>query len=258
MGSFSIIFAVFIAAISSSQATATDKLDHSSPDVKLEHLTEVWRVGGEDSEHIFGTIQTVQVDPMGNIYVLDSQLAQVVVLSPDGAGVSAIGRTGEGPGEYRSAIDLCFLSGNELGVAQMFPGQIVEIGLDGSPGEKTDIVGAQGETYPFLRGLRASGGTVVAAGYFQSRNSEKGGIDRSDFVGILDEQGTLISLLTEFKYFLDMANFRLFESELMASPFNRFDIGPSGEVAIAVPRNSYEISVFNGFWGLGKGFFPPL
>jgi len=66
--------------------------------VSLE-LEEMWRVGGEDGEPLFGRILDVLADPAGNILILDNQLCQVVVLSPDGEHLLDQGGPGEGPGE---------------------------------------------------------------------------------------------------------------------------------------------------------------
>ncbi|MCP4291461.1 MAG: hypothetical protein GY780_06465, partial [bacterium] len=64
-------------------------------------LEELWRVGGEDDEdNIFGIVNRALVDDENNIYLLDAQLAQISVYSPDGELIKTLGREGDGPGEF--------------------------------------------------------------------------------------------------------------------------------------------------------------
>ena len=53
--------------------------------VQALRMNELWRVGGEGAEEIlFGLTPKVCTDGKGQVYVLDSQLSQVLVFSPDG------------------------------------------------------------------------------------------------------------------------------------------------------------------------------
>jgi hypothetical protein len=55
---------------------------------------------GED-EYVFGGISGVLVDAAGEVYVADPQARTIRVFSRDGAFLRGIGRSGEGPGEFR-------------------------------------------------------------------------------------------------------------------------------------------------------------
>ena len=57
----------------------------SSPPVEVA-ASERWRIGGEteDEDFFFGVIQTIDTDQDGNIYLLDRQLHQVMIYSPEG------------------------------------------------------------------------------------------------------------------------------------------------------------------------------
>jgi len=74
--------------------------------VKLEHL---WTVGGdtEDEDEFFGVIADIEIDNSGNVYLLDSQLAEVKIYTKDGELIRTIGREGEGPGSSVSPTP-CF------------------------------------------------------------------------------------------------------------------------------------------------------
>ena len=65
-------------------------------------LEEVYRVGavaGEDWE-TFGNVYGLAFDPVGNLYVVDTQGARIVVVNPEGGFVRQLGGVGEGPGEF--------------------------------------------------------------------------------------------------------------------------------------------------------------
>ena len=63
---------------------------------------EVYRVGGVNAPEwaFFQGSDPVGFDGAGNLYVLDTQASQVVVIDPQGGLVRTVGRKGEGPGEF--------------------------------------------------------------------------------------------------------------------------------------------------------------
>jgi len=65
-------------------------------------LVEVLRIGSvDDTCEAFGRVMSLAVDGDGRIYVADSQGSDIRVFSPRGECVRTIGRSGEGPGEFR-------------------------------------------------------------------------------------------------------------------------------------------------------------
>jgi len=66
---------------------------------------EVFRVGTIDGPEWqqFGMIVGMDFDAAGNLYILDGQAAQVLVVDGDGDRVREFGRAGEGPGEFEDA-----------------------------------------------------------------------------------------------------------------------------------------------------------
>ena len=63
---------------------------------------EVYRVGaltGDDWE-AFGNVEGVAFDQSGNLYVVDTQAARIVVVNTEGGFVRQFGGVGEGPGEF--------------------------------------------------------------------------------------------------------------------------------------------------------------
>ena len=65
---------------------------------------EVYRIGGADAPAwaAFQRVFHVAFDGAGRLYIGDPQGRRVVVVAPDGRFERAIGRDGEGPGEFRS------------------------------------------------------------------------------------------------------------------------------------------------------------
>ncbi len=103
--------------------------------VETIELEEMWRVGGWDEEVLFGVITSIITDDTGNFYMLDSQLNEVQVYSPDGEYLNTIGREGEGPGEFRAAFNLLLLPSGNIGVLQAFPSRIIGLTPDGNPAD---------------------------------------------------------------------------------------------------------------------------
>lgn len=68
-------------------------------DAAFEEVYRIGSLGGEEWE-TFGSIGGMAFDPAGNLYVMDDQASQIVVVDPQGAFVRTIGQAGEGPGEF--------------------------------------------------------------------------------------------------------------------------------------------------------------
>ena len=53
-----------------------------------------------DENYVFGTINDVEVDSKGNIYVLDGKMTRIVKFNKDGTFLLRFGKKGQGPGEF--------------------------------------------------------------------------------------------------------------------------------------------------------------
>ncbi|MCP4547847.1 MAG: 6-bladed beta-propeller [bacterium] len=96
-------------------------------------LRELWRLGGESTaeQDLFGMVEQVRLDSQGNVYILDVQLHKISVFSPSGEFLRNIGQEGEGPGDFRNAIDFFILSDDRIGVIQMLPARIAMMTTEG-------------------------------------------------------------------------------------------------------------------------------
>lgn len=68
-------------------------------DADFEEVYRVGAVAGEDWE-TFGNVRDLAFDRVGNLYVVDTQGARIVVVSPEGGFVRQLGGVGQGPGEF--------------------------------------------------------------------------------------------------------------------------------------------------------------
>ena len=108
-------------AIAVAAATACQRSSEESReggrwgDVRLVEEIRIGELEGPE-EYLFGRIGSIAVGPEGSIYVADYQ--QVSIRQYDSAGqyVRAIGRTGEGPGEYRRILGMKTLPDGKIAV----------------------------------------------------------------------------------------------------------------------------------------------
>jgi hypothetical protein len=151
-------------------------------------LEELWRIGGEDDDVFFGLITQVLNDEDGNIYILDSQLCDVQVYSPDGEHLKTLFRQGEGPGEVTRARNLALLGDGTVGVIREFPGTMVRVDRDNNPAANIEIHKAGQQGFMIVDGCFAGGSTLVISGT-HSQQTEGGIQGRNNFLGIFSMEG---------------------------------------------------------------------
>ncbi len=253
-----LILTILILQAGSAAATVVPRIENSAEPAQGVHtveLEELWRVGGEDDEeNIFGIVNRALVDEDNNIFLLDSQLAQVSVYSPDGELIKILGHEGEGPGEFRSPTDMCFLPDGNLGVVQAFPGKVIKLAMDGTPAGTWELGDPTSGGFFIMRALKSEGGLVVAGGTEQRVDQASGKISRRNFVGSLAEDGSLAHTYSEKEHILDLGNLKLDELEIIESPDRRYDVSLKGKTVMAIPRYGYEVSVFDSAGQLERVF----
>src|SRR5690606_577141 len=74
--------------------------DVAAWEVDLERAVRIGAAEGEEA-YTFGRVAGVYVAPDGRIFVGDAQAREVRIFSTEGEFVGRLGRTGEGPGEFR-------------------------------------------------------------------------------------------------------------------------------------------------------------
>jgi hypothetical protein len=207
-------------------------------------LRELWRIGGENEDVIFGRITDLEMHPDGSLYVLDNQLCHVVVISPDGEFVRNISREGDGPGEVRQPTGLIFLSDEILGIGTGFPAKLITLGLDGTPIDTYYPVGAPADgnvavmiSLQCVDGvLGASGGRIafVAGGdSYTDRFLSIGDASLGEFHHILETTTPFDP--TGFS-FVEVDNYYIDDS---------WALGAGGRIYAPMKRDAYEISEFD-------------
>jgi hypothetical protein len=122
---------------------------------------ELWRAGGDDEDVIFGVVREVAIDDAGNVYLLDVQLNQVHVFDRDGNFLRAIGREGEGPGEFRRPSSMFVMPDGRIAIVQAMPGKIILLNPDGSLGGDFNAPEAAGGGMQMYSDAGRAGNAVV-------------------------------------------------------------------------------------------------
>jgi hypothetical protein len=231
----------------------------ASPSAEVEHvrnreplhppqvveLDELWRVGGEEGDFVFGQIIEALSDDGGNVYLLDSQLCQVEVFSPDGKHLRTLSREGEGPGETRNPRDMILMPDGSLGIMELFPGRFVTLSLDGEPKGILRVGGDEGPDTGFTAtvGSEFRGGTLLIAG--QHSVPSETGQDRVQYLARLSDAGEEIVRYREEHVILDFQKAHFSESELLPAFYLAHTVGPDGRLYVAEKRNEYSIGVYS-------------
>jgi hypothetical protein len=207
-------------------------------------LEELWRVGGEDDDVIFGIVGKVLQDAEGNVYVLDRQLSEVQVFSPEGEYLRTLSREGDGPGEVRRPADMVFLPDGNLGIVQMMPGNIVKVSPDGTPSGSIFPGGDPSEGgFRVLFNVESRGGQVVAVGEEMSPGQSV--MARTRYFSSIAEDGSERVRYLESTAERDMMNFKWDEEEDYFVHMGHSALGPDGRVYMAPVRDRYEIHILS-------------
>jgi len=209
------------------------------------HLEELWRIGGEDDEFIFGMVIDSVTDSDGNLYLLDAQLCQVEVFSPAGDHLRSLSRQGDGPGEIRYPQDLVLLPDGNLGIVMLIPGKLVTLTLDGEP-QGDLVLGGDGDPSTgfwtaFNSDCQGRTITVTAARGTPTENGQ----NRTLFLARISETGLEMTRYRESTMTLDLQQPRLVEAEMLPSFLLASAVGPDGRVYTASSRTEYAIEVYN-------------
>ncbi len=217
-------------------------------------MQELWRAGGDDDEVFFGTIGAVKTDDQGNTLLLDSQLAEVHRIAPDGEHLGVIGKEGDGPGEVRRPNDMFIMDDGTICLLQGFPGRVVRLHPNGTPaGDATysQGEGGQGQFAVMVRGLGSPSGMVLAG----IRMTFGGGSQSAQnyFLSQCDPEGQQIRELVAKEHTIDYADFELDEMS-MDFVWNRVASGQDGRVIVAPARDAMRFEVYSADGVLERTF----
>jgi hypothetical protein len=216
--------------------------DPTEPPVEVD-LSQRWRLGGEteDEDEFFGVIMQIATDAKGNVYLLDSQLAQVMVYTSEGEFVRTIGREGDGPGEFRRPGDMLILPDGNIGVVQMMPGKIVVLTPEGDPVGNQPVPGDDDGTQ-FFMGARPAGDHFVLGVTYFSRGDD-GFKSIFKIIGV-NLEGSQTAGYYDLEVKRDFANL-VFDEKEMSGFGVRWEVGNDGRVYVNRVFDEYRIDVWN-------------
>jgi hypothetical protein len=205
-------------------------------------LEELWRVSGDESEDfLFGVLIQIASDDQGNIYVLDSQLHQVMVFTSKGEYIRSIGRQGEGPGEFNRPSDLFMTPDGHIAVMQGMPGKIVLLTPEGEPAGNHPVPEAEdGGMQMFSAGQLAGDQLVLSAERFSRRDD--GMTISSALIGI-DKTGKQVATYFEQEDKRDFANLS-FEEKKMRNNAVTWSAGSDGRIYASDNFDAYYIKIY--------------
>jgi len=204
-------------------------------------LNELWRLGGEDEDILFGVIAEFLHDDDGNIYLLDSQLSEIQVFDRDGTWLRTVGREGEGPGEFRNGADMFWTPGGELGVVQAWPGKVVMVMPDGTPGGVFALPFRDGMGFQSVsRGAGTAGRMILAGTAWSNENGEQ---TQTSYLKAYDVDGQELASFHELTREQNYGGWE-FKEELFADFKRRWAAAEDGRVAAALSFDEYRIHVW--------------
>jgi len=223
--------------------TNTGEPDKGTEVIELE---EQWRVGGDDGDMLFGLVTQVMSDDDSNIYILDTQLSEVQVLSPEGEYLQTLSRQGEGPGETQYPVDMFIMSDGTVGLVQTFPGKIIKVDREGNPAGSMTIGGGDPTQGGFVRLVDAkeSAGNLVLSGERIVVNQQEGKRIGTNFLASFNEDGTEKVRYLEKENILEFANIEINEVNQYFVHFRHWALDAKGNVFTAPHRDRYAIEVF--------------
>ena len=243
VGRMALISLFILTAAVAFAAPATITLPADPPSTRTVELVEQWRIGGEDDEEILlGVIFDAVVGPEGNAYLIDRQLSQVLVISPEGELVTTLGREGEGPGELNQPHGLLLLDDGKIGVIQGFPGKVTVINPDDTPGGEIHIGGPPEDGgFNFVRELTRCGDTLVGVRGRATFDMESGKSVSTGTLAIMDMEGNDTAVIVEHTEENDLQR-RVFDEKAQFSEMAEWSIGPDGILYTTPVRDEYVIN----------------
>jgi hypothetical protein len=200
----------------------------------------LWQRGDDMDDVFFGVVPRIMVDDSGEIYVLDSQLHEILVFDNGGEWLRTIGREGEGPGEFRNPGDMFHSPDGDIGVMQVFPGRIVRLTPQGEPGAAFDP--GQFEGFQVFYLSAGVGDRVVISGSTFGGNANGG--SQTNYLRAFDVDGNQVA-----EYFAETSPIQFggmtFREPEFTNFTRRWAAAPDGRVAVGQSFGDYRIHVYD-------------
>lgn len=197
-------------------------------------LEEVTRIGTLLGDVTLSTVTDITVGPDGNVYVGQASDAWVAVFGPEGEPKPAVGRAGDGPGEFRSGPRYVAWKADTLVAIERFGAYFFD--LEGAEVRRVSFrVRFPAESSTFVAGLPLADGSFLGRRFWTPPTrlfytAEDLAVRR------FDEDGNVLSTITTVDHSVPAIGnrtFRLeFENRHLAHPLGWYE--PSSFLPIAV------------------------
>jgi len=212
-------------------------------------MNELWRVGGDDEDFLFGVISQLLHDDDGNIYLLDGQLSEIQVFAPGGEFSETLSREGEGPGEFRNGIDMFWMPNGELGVVQAWPGKIVLVSPLGDSGGEYKLPFRDGTGFQVAsRGIGLDDRIVLSGSAWTTVDGKQ---MQLAYLKSFDAAGQELAHFHESASETRFGGWE-FQEANFADFQRRWAVAPDGRVAAVLPFAEYRIQVWNADGSLDR------
>ncbi len=183
-------------------------------------------VKGSSEEAMLDMPVAVDADDSGNIYVLDRKAVQIKVFDPQGQFIRALGRHGQGPGEFQSPVYFQITPQQNIMVTDPALRRVSLLGLDGQ----------------FVRNLSAGKMWML----MQAKMDVTGNIAGSHTVMDQDFRTELARFNPELEPLHTIASIPIARNDVFNPYFPRlnFDLTPEGDVVWGI-TTEYEFKVVN-------------
>jgi hypothetical protein len=208
-------------------------------------LEELWRIGGEDDDHVFGTMIAAACDQEGNVFLLDQQLSRVTMVSPTGEYLAELGGEGEGPGECRMPQTFTLLPDGTVGLGQRFPGRFIKVDKQGNPAGRLELgTKAEDQTgMTMLISAQCRGGTFLVGSIRQVPDA--GGQSRDTYLQRVSPAGEILATFAEASTYLDFGKPHFREVDMVPPFMLAQAVGPDGRSYLPSDRDEYRIEIWS-------------
>ncbi|MCK4305353.1 MAG: 6-bladed beta-propeller [Candidatus Eisenbacteria sp.] len=258
---FGLVLVMLIPALASASKTemidgATHIKNGDKPTHGIEtwQLEELWTAGGLDDESVlFGIITQVEIGDDNNIYLLDNQLSQVQVYSPEGELLRTLGGPGEGPGEVTNPAAMTVLPNGNIGLVKAMPGKLIRLDSEGTPLDDFIPAGYEPSEGGISLAIRCYGANnnLIFGGMKLVFDAETSTQTRDYHIRCYAEDQTQISEYYTKNVLWDFRNFVMKEIDT-DFPWQRLDVADDGSVYMSPERYGYDIHVFQPDGTLAK------
>ncbi|MBC8425618.1 hypothetical protein H8E07_16000 [bacterium] len=212
-------------------------------DTSVYELTEVWRAGGLDDEVLFGWVMDVIGDEAGRVYLLDSQLKQIVVYDVDGTYLDTLGREGEGPGEFSQPGGMFWWDEDVIAVTAGRIGVLDLIDTGGVPAGSV-VLADEGDERIMIgyNTCAALGEALVLSGNMGTGSAT--GVRTEIVIDAFGRDGRRIARLREHVHERPLHPF-VFDEGAGTAPWSGWAAAPDGRFYTAPDRSRYEIEALD-------------